>query len=117
MKWKVEFYRKENGEEPVKEFLLSLPEKHRAKAVREIDLLEEFGTNLKEPHVKHIKGHKNLWELRIKFAGDISRIFYFMPINDTFLLLSGFVKKTEKTPQGEIDKALHYMEDYARRTK
>jgi phage-related protein len=40
-----------------------------------------------------------------------------MPINDTFLLLSGFVKKTEKTPQGEIDKALHYMEDYARRTK
>lgn len=115
MKWHIEVYKKENGEEPVKEFLISLPEKHRAKAIREIDLLERFGTNLKEPHTKTITGHEGLRELRIKFAGDISRIFYFMHVKDTFVLLSGFLKKTEKTPARELEKACRYMEDYKRR--
>ena len=119
MKNKVEIYKKENGREPVTEFLLSLPEKHRAKAIREIDLLIEFGSDLREPHIKAVTGKKysGLWELRIKFAGDISRIFYFMPVKGTFLLLNGFVKKTDKTPVRELDIALRYMEDYKRRLK
>ena len=119
MKNKVVIYKKENGREPVTEFLLSLPEKHRAKAIREIDLLTEFGADLREPHIKAVTGKKysGLWELRIKFAGDISRIFYFMPVRDTFLLLNGFVKKTDKTPVRELDIALRYMEDYKRRLK
>ena len=119
MKNKVELYKKENGKEPAKEFLLSLPEKHRAKAIWEIDLLRQFGTDLKEPHIKSIKGkeYEGLWELRIKFAGDISRIFYFMPVKNTFILLRGFVKKTEKISRRELDKAIHYMEDYKRRLK
>lgn len=117
MNWKVEFYQKENGEYPVKEFIDELPKKHLAKALWEVSLLQEYGIELKEPYTKSLKGdeYKGIWELRIKFASDISRIFYFMPVGDTFVLLHGFVKKTEETPKGEIEIAKRYMNDYKRR--
>lgn len=114
MNYKILFYKKENGTEPVKEFLLRLPPKHKAKALREIDLLAEFGTQLKEPHIKKITGdkYKGLWELRIKFAGDISRIFYFMPEADAFILLHGYLKKSDKTPERELKTAKKRMDNY-----
>lgn len=112
--YKILFYKKENGTEPVKEFLLTLPLKHKAKALREIDLLAEFGTQLKAPHVTKIEGDKygGLWELRIKFASDISRIFYFMPEGNTFILLHGYLKKTDKTPKKELKTAKKYIDNY-----
>ncbi len=48
MEWTVEFYRNEDGTCPVEEFMDSLPPKMQAKAMRQIDLLEQFGINLKE---------------------------------------------------------------------
>ena len=74
---------------------------------------------MREPYVKPIKGKygKDLYELRIKFAGDIARIFYFTFHNNKFVLLHGFIKKTMKTPSGEIQKAHLYMEDYKRRVR
>lgn len=114
MDWQVEYYKKENGDIPVLDFLLSLEAKMRAKAFSEIELLEKHGPELREPYVKPIKG-KALFELRIKFASDISRIFYFTYHQKTFVLLHGFTKKTQQTPQGEIERALRYKEDYERR--
>jgi len=119
MKWNIEIYQKENGEIPLVDFFNSLPAKHKAKIYWEIELLKEFGTELKEPYSKAIKGedYKGLWELRIKFASDISRIFYFLPLEHTFILLHGFIKKTEKTPKKELEIAKKNMEDYLRRCK
>lgn len=113
----VEFYQKENGIIPLEEFLVSLPAKLRAKAFRDIELLKIHGSNLGEPYVKSVKGKENrgLYELRIKFAGDITRIFYFMYCRKRFVLLHGFVKKTMKTPKRELHKARNYMNDYLRR--
>lgn len=111
--WNIIFYEKEDGTAPVQEFLSSLPVKHHAKALRDIDVLEKYGTALTEPHVKHIKG--KLWELRIKSASDISRIFYFVSIGKDIVLLHGFVKKTQKTPNREIETANTYLNDYQRR--
>jgi len=54
--WNIVFYEKENGSIPVQEFLDALPVKHRVKAVHDIDVLEEYGATLTEPHVKHIHG-------------------------------------------------------------
>lgn len=115
--YEVEFYQKENGEVPVKGFLESLPVKLGAKTLREIELLREHGFDLKEPHIKPIKGkvNKGIYELRIKFSTDICRVFYFVYSGSTFILLHGFVKKTIKTPAGEIDRARKYKEDYERR--
>jgi len=83
----------------------------------EIELLEKYGYDLREPYVKPIKGakYKGLFELRIKFASDISRIFYFTYSQKTFVLLHGFTKKTEQTPERELERALRYKEDYERR--
>jgi phage-related protein len=67
--------------------------------------------------MKNIKGeeYKGLLELRVQVASDISRIFYFMPEGSRFVLLHGFIKKTEETPTRELDIAKSRMEDYLRR--
>lgn len=119
MAYDLEFYQKENGTIPVKKFLESLPPKLRAKAFLEIELLKEHGFNLREPHTKPIKGkdNKGIFELRIKFSTDISRIFYFAYTGTTFVLLHGFVKKTNKTPARELHRARKYKEDYERRCR
>lgn len=111
--WKIEFYEKENGEIPVENFLLSIDKKMRAKAFKEIDLLEEYGLNLREPYSKAIKN--GIFELRIKVATDISRIFYFFFDGQKIILTNGFIKKTQKTPEREIEKALKYKADYEKR--
>ena len=79
MDWQVEYYKKENGDIPVIDYLLTLNPKLRAKACNEIELLEKHGSALREPYVKPITGqkYKGVYELRVKFASDISRIFYF----------------------------------------
>ena len=110
---KIELYVTADGKEVMAEFLDSLPPKHQAKAIREIELLERFGNSLKEPYVKHIDGE--IWELRIRFANDISRIFYFSQHMETTVLLHGFIKKTQKTPHAEIETAKRRLDDYKRR--
>ena len=117
MEWEVEYYKQENGNIPVLEFLLTLSPKIRAKTFSEIELLKKHGNKLREPYVKAIKGdkYKGIFELRTKFASDINRIFYFTYSNNTFVLLNGFTKKSEKTPIGELNRAVQYKQDYERR--
>jgi len=119
MEYVVDLYEKIDGEVPVLNFILDLNPKQQAKVYREIDLLEKFGNELHYPHVDKIKGqkYKGLWELRIEFASDIFRIFYFLPITNNAILLHVIVKKSNKTPPKELDIALERMKDYLRRKK
>ena len=119
MNWKVEYYQKENGDIPTLEFLLSLNPKIRAKTFIQIELLEKHGHNLREPYVKPIKGekYKGIFELRVKFSNDIVRVFYFTFTNNTFIMLNGFKKKTDKIPKNELDKAKMYKDDYEKRCR
>ena len=109
----VEFYRLQNGTAPVETFLDSLNPKMRNKAVRSLELLEEFGNTLREPNSKAVGD--GLFELRIKFSSDISRIFYFFYVENKIVLTNGFVKKTPKTPSAEFELARKYKADYERR--
>lgn len=109
----IEFYIKGNGRIPVEEFLDELPLKHREKAIRSLMLLKEFGELLGEPYIRYMGD--DIFELRIKFAKDISRIFYFFWSDRKIILTNGFVKKSQKTPKNELDKAKKYKEDYKRR--
>lgn len=111
--YNIEFYISINGESPIKDFLDSLEKKMLAKALRELELLQEFGHDLREPHVKYMQD--GIFELRIKSGSDISRIFYFFFTKENIILTNGFIKKTDKTPQKEIVKATEYMKDYKRR--
>lgn len=111
----VDFYQLPNGEKPVETFLDSLNPKMRAKALYGISILQEFGNTLREPHSKPMGN--GLFELRVKFASDISRIFYFFVVDNKIILTNGFFKKTMKTPKAELDLARKYKADYERRNR
>lgn len=109
----IEFYHLPNGIVPVEEFLDSLNVKMRSKAIYSLSILEEQGNRLREPFSKSLGD--GLFELRIKFASDITRIFYFFVVDNKIVLTNGFVKKTVKTPKSELDLARKYKADYERR--
>lgn len=111
----LEFYRLPSGEIPVKTFLDRLDTKMRGKALYALTILEEFGNQLREPYSKPVGG--GLFELRIKFASDITRIFYFFVMDNKIILTNGFVKKTAKTPKSELRLAQKYKADYEGRHK
>jgi len=117
LEWIIEYYQKENGKVPVEDFLLTLNPKLRAKAYSDIMLLKRLGINIREPYSKPVKGekYKGIFELRTKFSSDITRIFYFTFDKNKFVLLHGFVKKANKPPERELDRALEYKKDYERR--
>ncbi|KUO69562.1 MAG: hypothetical protein APF77_18380 [Clostridia bacterium BRH_c25] len=119
MIWEIKFFRKENGEDPVSDYIISLPAKHQAKVVREIDLLENLGIWLQYPHTKDLEGdeYKDLYELRIKFSNNNMRIFYFLFDGNKFILVHGFTKKSEETPKRELNIAKNRMEEYKSRKK
>ena len=56
-------------------------------------------------------------ELRIEFASNIFRIFFFLPQKNNAILLHGIVKKKQKTPRNELDVALARMKEYLRRER
>ncbi len=109
----VEYYKTSSGKMPVYEFLNNLPVKMRAKAFRGIELLEELGPQIKKPYSKQVKD--GIYELRIRFGSDTSRIFYFFYTGRKIILTNGFIKKTKKMTTNEFDKALRYKADYERR--
>jgi phage-related protein len=115
MGFEVDFYEKENGEQPAKEFLLSLSIKMRAKMSDIISLLQDNGNDLRMPYSKHLGD--GIFELRAKVGSDISRVLYFFYIDKQIILTNGFIKKSQKTPKREIDLAKKYREDYLSRRK
>ncbi len=114
----VKFYRDKDGNEPLREYLKKLS-KNKDKDSRinltkirdYVKALSLYGKALGEPYIKHIEGE--IWELRPLR----NRIFFFGYDGDQFILLSHFIKKTQKTPQREIDKAKRLMNDYLERSK
>ena len=115
MAWEIEYYATENGKCPIKDFLDSLSPESKAKYIFIADLLEEYGILVKEPYVKPITGKKKLFEIRIKDKANIHRVLYFIFTGKRLVLLHGFTKKTQKTPQAELDIAQMRMHDYLRR--
>ena len=111
--FEVLFYETESGEMPAMDFLDSLDIKMRAKAARTIKLLQANGNSLREPHSKPVAD--GIFELRVQVASNISRVLYFFAAGRRVVLTNGFVKKTAKTPQEEIERAKRYRADFLRR--
>lgn len=114
-KFKVEFYTKDNGEKPAKDFILSLDTKMKAKVLGIIDVLEECGTQLREPYSKHL--NDGIFEIRGKVGTDITRVLYFFYYGKRIILTNGFIKKTQQTPKNEIKLAKTYRKDFLERMK
>lgn len=112
-KFKAEFYETENGEKPAKAFMLSQDTKMKAKLFGLVDVLEEYGNQLREPYSKPLGD--GIFELRAKIGTDISRVLYFFYYEGRIILTNGFVKKTPKTPPSEIALAKKYRKDFLER--
>ena len=90
---------------PVQEYVNGLPKKERAKIFKYIEYLRQNNGVLGEPYTRHIKD--KIRELRVDFAANHHRVFFFTFIGKNIILLHAFLKHTEKTPESEIVKALN----------
>ena len=104
----IEFYSDANGISELWNFLDDLQKKaltskdariQHKQIVQYIQLLEDHGTCLSENITKHLID--GIWELR---PGN-NRVLFFFHKDDTYVLLHHFRKKTQKTPQREIERA------------
>ncbi|OGY08325.1 MAG: hypothetical protein A2782_00675 [Candidatus Blackburnbacteria bacterium RIFCSPHIGHO2_01_FULL_43_15b] len=109
-KWSVKVYESPSGEQPVEKFIKAQNERARLKIARMFDHVEEFGLEGAYSYAKKLTG-TSIWELRILGADSI-RIFYVTITGKIFLLLHGFVKKTQKTPAKEISLAQKRLEEF-----
>jgi phage-related protein len=113
MGYEVEYYETESGTRPAEEFILAQGVKMQAKLFSVLELLELKGPQLREPFSKPLGD--GIFEVRAKQGTDLSRILYFFVVGKKVILTNGFVKKTQKTPPGEIERAKRYRADYRRK--
>ncbi len=86
-------------------------DKVKAKIIWTLDLIEEV-QKVPETYLKHLENTDGLYEIRVQLGSDIFRIFCFFDEGQLVVLANGFQKKTQKTPQKEIDKALKIKAEY-----
>lgn len=84
--------------------IAALPADMRARLARLVDLIQEIGFEaLPRDSVKHLED--KLWELRITGRDGISRAIYVTASGRRVVILRAFVKKTQRTPQKELELA------------
>jgi phage-related protein len=99
MRWTVETLN-----ETVDAEIKALPADMQARYLRFIDTIEQVGfEGLSRDAVKHLEG--KLWELRITGRDGISRAIYVTATGRRVVVVRVFVKKTQKTPERELNVA------------
>ena len=102
--WTVTFY-----SQRVEDEILTLPAGILARFLRYAERMESYGPDLGMPHTRAMGG--GIFELRIKAAEGIARVFYCTVVGRRVVFLHQFVKKTDKTPSRELDIARRRMKD------
>ena len=87
----------------------TLKEKEQEKILYGI-LLLKTQDRIPKKFVKLIR--ESIYELRTEYGGNIFRVFFIFDEGDIVVLFNGFQKKTQKTPQNEIEKAIKIKEAY-----
>jgi phage-related protein len=104
------FYQLPSGREPVREWLKALVEADR-KVIGEDIKDVEFSWPIGMPLCRALG--KGLWEVRSDLAGGrIARVIFCI-VNGQMVLLHGFIKKTQKTPEGDLELALKRKKEIA----
>jgi phage-related protein len=110
MKKEIIFYSKSSGERPVQVFLDALPAKVTQKVIWVLSLVEDL-ERVPAQHFCKLADTENIWEFRIKLGSNIYRVLAFWDGNKV-VLTHGFIKKTQKTPPQEIERAESYRRDH-----
>ena len=109
----VLFYKTADGKCPVQEFIDSFPGKVAQKIVWVLRLLEDLEI-VPSSYFKKLVGTEEIWECRIQFGSNAYRIFCFF-IDNSVVLTHGFIKKSQRTPTYEIERAEAYRRDFFKR--
>jgi len=107
---KAIYYQDLKGRKQVKEFIDRFEEKTRAKILARIEFLEDHWHEVRRPFVDKVD--KDLYELRVEFAWNNVRVLYAYMFKDYIVLLHGFVKKTDRIPENDKQKARTRMLDF-----
>ena len=67
--------------------------------------------------LKAIEGRKGLYEIRSEYGGETYRVFCCFDEGNLVILINGFQKKTQRTPQKQLDKAEELMKKYFEQKK
>lgn len=104
----VRFYQTATGQRPVREWLLTLSLDDRRIVGTDIKTVE-YGWPIGMPTCKPLGN--GLWEVRSNISDRrIARVLFCIDDGDMYLL-TGFVKKTQKTPSDEIERARARMKE------
>jgi len=94
----MEFYQKQNA-------------KAKGKIQYVFELIKQV-ERVPEKFLKHLAGTNGLYEIRIEYESNIYRIFCCFDEGKLIVLFNGFEKKTQKTPNKELEKAKKLMKSY-----
>lgn len=106
-KLRASFYRTEARNEPVRDWLKDMSKEDRARVGEAIKMVE-FGWPVGMPTCRPMG--KGLFEIRVDLAGRTVRVLFCI-VRDSLVLLHGFTKKTEATPDTDLKLALARMRD------
>lgn len=87
----------------------SFPLTIRAKYAGYVLRMQQHGANLGMPHTRAMGD--GLFELRIKGAEGVARVFYCVVVNKRIVMLHSFIKKTQATPARELDIARRHKKE------
>lgn len=119
-KYKIVFWQDENGFSEAQEYIMELKNKSIKskdariklnKIVEYMEMLETYGTEIGEPYIKHIDCEGQIYELRPLR----DRFFFFYKKENRYIILNHFIKRTQKTPRREIEKAIKLVKDFNER--
>jgi phage-related protein len=99
----TEYVELPNGRAPAREFVDSLDDRAAARMDAFIDRLRIYGNRMQGKFVKKLTA--DIFELRVKQFDRIFRALFFYQPGMLIVITSGFQKKTQQTPPGEIAKA------------
>ena len=102
MSWKVTFF-----DIKVKEETLNFPKGILSNFLHITEIIEEFGPTVGKPYTAPMG--KGLFEIRAKGKEGIGRSLFCTVKGKEIVILHSFIKKTQKTPKKEIDKARKRM--------
>ena len=95
MSWTLSFY-----SDRLEAELHALPAGFLARFLRYAERMEVVGADLGMPHTRAMGD--GLFELRLKAAKGIDRVFYCTVVDRKIIFLHQFVKKSNKTPTREL---------------
>jgi len=104
----VVFFKTEAGHEPVRAWLQSLPKEDRKTVGGDI-LSVQYAWPVGKPLVDSLGD--GLWEVRSKLDNRIARTLFII-VDEEIVLLHGFIKKTQKTPNDDLDLARRRKKQY-----